>query len=141
MLLLGLDNALTRVEHGAILTGALAPLNEAWHQLTTRHPGAYEARYPFVGAVWATGDFDYSPLNDFQLAMYMLFRESWRAKVCPRCSQYFVADKPAQMYCSSACANAAHRAQALNYWRAEGAAKRAASRKAKAKSRSRGNAK
>lgn len=128
MLLLGLDNALTRVERGAILTGTLAPLNDAWRQLAAHYPNAYQASYPFVCAIWATGDFDYSPLNDFQLAAYMLFRESWRAKVCLRCSQYFVAGKPAQLYCSSACSNAAHRDQALNYWRAEGAARRSARR-------------
>jgi hypothetical protein len=129
--LLCLDNALGRVERGEIITGDLSRLNGAWQELIARYPGAYQLSYPFVGPIWGSGDFFYSPLNDFQIAVYLLFRESWRAKVCLRCSQYFVAQKPAQLYCSSACSNAAHQAQALNYWRAKGAAARAAERKNK----------
>jgi hypothetical protein len=100
----------------------------AWETLTQDHPDVRVIAVPVVYPHWKRGEFTYSPQNDFQNAVYLLFRESWRAKVCASCSTYFIAQKPAQLYCSSRCSNAAHLAQALKHWRAKGAARRAAKR-------------
>src|SRR5215469_6544253 len=54
------------------------------------HPGGTEISRPVTYPHWKSGNFTYSPTNDFQRAMYLLFRESWRAKVCAKCSTYFV---------------------------------------------------
>lgn len=73
---------------------------------------------------WSTGTIAYVSRMDFQMAAWALFRESWRAKVCPKCSTYFLAAKPAQMYCSVNCSTDAHRASSLGWWRQKGSKKR-----------------
>jgi hypothetical protein len=90
------------------------------------YPGASEVSRPVVYPHWKSGAFSYSPDNDFQRALNLLFRESWRAKVCAKCSTYFVAQKPAQLYCSVQCSNASHRTAALKWWNEKGVARRTA---------------
>ena len=75
---------------------------------------------PKVVTSWKFGDFNYFPLTDFQKAFYLLFRERWRAKICAQCSRYFIADKPAQRYCSTTCYGTARSKQALHWWRTKG---------------------
>jgi hypothetical protein len=74
---------------------------------------------------WNTGIAGYRAKTDFQCAVWNLFRQSWRAKVCARCSAYFIADKPAQSYCSTECSNQAHLASAVRWWKEKGASRRA----------------
>lgn len=100
-------------------------LNEAWAKLRKAFPTIGVASNPLVAPIWGAGLFSYGAVNDFQRAVYQLFQESWRAKVCAGCSAYFVAQKPAQMYCSTGCSNSSHRAASLKWWREKGAAKRA----------------
>ena len=73
---------------------------------------------------WRSGIFIYRPLNAFQNALYLLFRESWRARVCPSCERFFIADKAARMYCTSRCSGEARRRRDLDWWRREGSHKR-----------------
>src|SRR5262249_47987835 len=73
---------------------------------------------------WTSGCVEYISHLDFQRAIWLLFSESWRAKICPKCSTYFLAQKPPQLYCSVGCSNAVHRASSLNWWREKGSAKR-----------------
>jgi hypothetical protein len=70
-----------------------------------------------VSPDWRTGTFRYEPDTDFRRAVYDLFRQSWRAKVCPQCNKYFIADKPPQRYCSPKCYGAAKRGRDLEFWR------------------------
>jgi hypothetical protein len=112
-------------------------LNEAWEKIKSVHPDADVGTAPAAFPHWKSGNFTYVPQIDFQEALYALFRESWRAKVCAHCSTYFVADKPAQLYCSTKCSNGAHLAQALKWWNEKGASKRAAGRKTRPKNLSR----
>jgi len=77
-----------------------------------------------VVASWRTGDFNYFPLTDFQRAFYQLFREKWRARTCAQCARYFIADKPPQHYCSTACYGKAKRSRSLSWWRTKGDARR-----------------
>lgn len=98
------------------------------------YPDATEASRPVVYPHWKGGTFSYSPDNDFHRALYSLFRESWRAKVCAKCSTYFVAQKSAQLYCSVGCSNDSHRTAALKWWRNKGAKRRAALTKSGRKS-------
>lgn len=80
---------------------------------------------------WNTGTVRYTFHTDFQWAVWRFFRESWRAKVCPQCSRYFIADKPAQAYCSPKCSNQAHLASAVRWWKEKGASRRAQRREGK----------
>ena len=100
-------------------------LNEAWESLRKVFPMIGIAGRPLVAPIWGAGIFSYTAINDFQQAVYQLFQESWRAKVCAACSSYLIAEKPAQIYCSSGCSNSSHRAASLKWWREKGAAKRA----------------
>lgn len=75
---------------------------------------------------WHTRTVMYSPGNDFQRAIWLLFTQSWRAKVCPGCSTYFLVSKPAQIYCGLSCSSAAHQASSLKWWREKGLQRRTA---------------
>jgi hypothetical protein len=94
---------------------------EAWEVLRRNHPDVRVIASPVVYPHWRRGEFTYIPENDFQRAVYLLFRESWRAKVCANCSTCFIAEKPAQLYCSVQCSSASHRTAALKWWREKGA--------------------
>ena len=73
---------------------------------------------------WGAGAIRYVSYSDFQRAVWLLFCESWRAKVCASCSLYFIAEKPAQAYCSIPCSSDAHRSSSLKWWRKKGARRR-----------------
>jgi hypothetical protein len=49
----------------------------------------------------------------FQRDVYHLMQERWRAKVCPQCRKYFVADKVARRYCSTDCYGERKRKESL----------------------------
>lgn len=100
-------------------------LKMALDKIQMAHPGASEVSRPVVWPSWKSGDFSYSPDNEFRWAVYQLMRESWRAKICAKCSTYFVASKPAQLYCSTACSGGVKRERTLKWWRTVGTKRRA----------------
>lgn len=104
---------------------AVPEMAEAVEQIARAYPDCQPLDLAGVYASWKRGQFFYAPMNDFQRAFYALFRESWRAKVCPHCSLYFIAGKPSQVYCGVECSNTAHRANALKWWKRVGAKRRA----------------
>src|SRR5262249_24072965 len=116
-----------KVMSGLGLDGPLSPLRFKHSGLELPNMSPLALFWPD----WASGRVEYVSRIDFQRAIWLLFRESWRAKVCPKCSTYFLAQKPAQLYCSVSCSSAVHRASSLNWWKETGAQTRAASRKAK----------
>jgi hypothetical protein len=83
-----------------------------------------EVSFHRISIDWSAGRFEYHPDTQFRLAFYLLFRQSWRAKRCPQCGRYFVADKPPQRYCSFRCYDAAKQQRDLNYWRTVGVRRR-----------------
>lgn len=103
-------------------------LNEAWAHLRKTYPEVGVGIRPVVSPVWGSGTFTYGPVNDFQRAVYQLFVENWRARVCPKCSRYFIAQKAAQIYCSTKCGSGVKRQRSLEWWRREGARRRTAKR-------------
>ena len=100
-------------------------LHEAWAKLRELRPEISVGSRPIVAPIWGAGVFSYTPLNDFQRAIYQLFLESWRAKTCSRCSKYFIAEKPAQIYCSTTCSGGVKLKRAREWWNREGAKRRA----------------
>lgn len=99
-------------------------LNEAWAKLRETYPDIGVGTRPVVSPHWGTRAFSYAPINDFQRAVYQLFLESWRAKTCSRCAKYFIAGKPGQIYCSTACSGGVKQARAREWWNREGAKRR-----------------
>ncbi len=114
------------------------PLANAFRQLRESHPNMSLAFASFGGLSpdWIAGQFLYTPQNDLQSAVYALFRESWRARICAHCAAYFIAGKPAQLYCSTTCSNRAKQKRSLEWWRREGAARR---KRRQAKTRKKGD--
>jgi len=106
-------------------------LREAKDRIEQAHGRAHVVSRPVVYPHWKNGVFTFIPQIDFQRAVYLLFRESWRAKVCAKCSTYFVAQKSAQLYCGVECSNAAHQGAALKWWKEKGAKRRSAQTKAR----------
>jgi hypothetical protein len=90
--------------------------------ITRRYSGAesYFSLPTQVDPDWTSGTFRYEPNTNFRRALYALFRQSWRAKVCPQCKRYFIADKPPQRYCSTKCYGIAKRGRDLEFWRTMG---------------------
>jgi len=127
--LLGFDNAL-----GTDLNPAIPGLDEAWREFKTSYRW-WQIERPDLYVHWRLGAFLYNPITDFQRAVYILFRESWRAKVCPCCSRFLVAQKPAQTYCSNRCYGVAKQSRGLDWWRQHGEGWRRARLKASRKSR------
>jgi hypothetical protein len=78
---------------------------------------------------WRSGEIRYEFDPKFCQAVYLLMKESWRARVCQICKRYFVAAKPAQFYCSTKCYGEGKRRRALDWWRKEGSARRQKSKR------------
>ncbi len=73
-----------------------------------------------------TGEIQYRPATSFQQAVYALLKNGWRARVCEDCGNYFVADKPAQRFCSTRCGKERKKRYDKLYWQQRGTAKRKA---------------
>ncbi|HTC95711.1 MAG TPA: hypothetical protein VK699_19875 [Terriglobales bacterium] len=71
-----------------------------------------------------TGAIEWEFGCELQQAVYELMPNRWRARVCPECGKYFIADKTAQTYCSLQCYGEMKRKRSLDYWRREGNKKR-----------------
>jgi hypothetical protein len=114
-----LSNPLT---YSAALDTAIAPLANTYPNLQPLGVLPVATFWPD----WNSGSVLYASHTDFQRAVWSLFLESWRAKVCPQCSTYLIAEKAPQIYCSVTCSNRAHQLSSLKHWRERGAARRAA---------------
>ena len=90
---------------------------------------------PVVNGV--TGEITWKFGCDLQQSVYELMRCRWRAKICPECGRYYVADQTAQKHCSIPCSVKATRKRSLEHWNREGRARRAQQKKPKAQRRTR----
>lgn len=59
-----------------------------------------------------------------QQAVYDLMQTRWRAKICPICGSYFVAEKTARKLCSTRCTGEQLIKRSLKYYFSKGKAKR-----------------
>lgn len=102
--------------------GLYAPWQAAFEVIREAYPRAdvIGGGFSLLFADWRTGTFEYQPENDFQRAVFVLFREGWRAKVCARCSRCFIASKPMQTYCSPECFHRAKRDRNRIWWNKDG---------------------
>jgi hypothetical protein len=76
---------------------------------------------------WKRGELVYEPQNDFEKAVYALFRNSKLAKVCgnPDCpAPLFVAQRKSGAYCEEDCAQVYQREWKRNWWRNRGSSMR-----------------
>jgi hypothetical protein len=89
-----------------------------------------------ISVDWESGEFRYKSNCEFHRALYLLVKESWRARVCAYCSSYFIAKKPHQRYCSTDCSDAVQTKLKRKWWRQHGNAWR--KRRARKPQRKRG---
>jgi hypothetical protein len=90
---------------------------------------------------WKRGELVYSPENDFEYAIYALFRNSSRAKFCanPDCpAPYFIGARKSERYCSEDCAAVYQRKWKRNWWKQVGSSRRKEQRARKRKDAKRG---
>jgi hypothetical protein len=113
-------------------SSAFAELPNAWATVLEAFPFASVERACVIPD-WTSGQFFYHPINNFQTALQILFLESWRARICRRCHKYFIADKNAQAFCSTACSGGNRRDRFMKYWKEKGAKRRAARRHSRRK--------
>jgi hypothetical protein len=71
-------------------------------------------------ADWNEGVFTYEGTCNFQRALYLLFRESWRGRVCEKCGANFIARRAAQKYCSTDCSESMQRELKQKWWTEHG---------------------
>lgn len=69
---------------------------------------------------WKTGEFVFASNVKFHQAMWLLMKQTWRARVCQQCSACFVAKRQTQLYCSSDCSELAEREWKREWWRKHG---------------------
>jgi hypothetical protein len=82
---------------------------------------------------WDEGLFRYQGSCDFQRALYLLFLDSWRARVCEKCEAKFVAARAAQKFCSTDCSESMQREFRRRWWAQHGEAWRQKRRKSKSR--------
>ena len=103
-------------------------LDMIWQEIFNQFPTvAVEGRVE-ISMLWRMGDFSLVPHNDFQRAFYLLFRQNWKARVCPRCNMFFVARKPKQIFCGTGCSAGNRLASKRKWWNRVGAKRRARQR-------------
>lgn len=86
-------------------------------------------------ADWDEGVFRYQGSCDFQRALYLLFLDSWRARVCEKCERKFIAARAAQKFCTTDCSEAMQREFRRRWWAEHGAAWREKRKESKLKKR------
>jgi hypothetical protein len=86
-------------------------------------------------SVWDEGLFSYRGSCDFQRALYLLFLDSWRARVCEKCGAKFIAKRAAQKFCSTDCSEAMQREFRRRWWAEHGKAWREKRKESKLKKR------
>jgi len=99
-------------------------LDNAWLEIYAQFPTARVEGRARIGMLWEVGDFVMYPRNDFEKAFYRLFRQSWRARKCPRCDKFFVARKPKQSFCGTECSAGNRLASKRKWWNRLGAKRR-----------------
>jgi hypothetical protein len=122
--LLGLINA--EEAESLFITGPEA-LVELWFSRSNKSSSssAVSSSHSIVLPVWGSVEVRFVARGDFEAALWTLFRESWRARTCSQCKRYFIAEKPAQTYCSTRCYGDAKRGRRLAWWNKAGKIKRA----------------
>ncbi len=121
--LLGIGSEFDAIGNGVSI--GIPKLSEAWQKIQEAWPGIFLSSKALAWPDWISGNFVYYAQSEFHLALYSLFRESWRARTCPRCNLQFVARKPKQIFCGTVCSAGSRLATKREWWSRVGAKRRA----------------
>lgn len=103
-------------------------LFKSWEEILAQFSTAFAEGRREIKVLWGYGDFSFVPGNDFERAFYVLFRQSWRARACPRCKVLFVARRPKQTFCGTVCSGGSRLASKRKWWKRVGAKRRGAAK-------------
>jgi hypothetical protein len=106
-ILLGIESVLEPKDEGTP--------EESWIAGLSSIPAKFDAE-------WDEGVFTYEGACDFQRALYLLFRESWRARICEKCNARFIAKRAAQKFCTTDCSESMQRELKRKWWAKHGEA-------------------
>jgi hypothetical protein len=90
-------------------------LNFAAEQIIRACPCASVEWSPHLFLGWKSEKPSYEGLCDFQEAVWLLWSQKWRARVCKQCQAYFVAEKKHQLYCNAECSRESHKSSARRW--------------------------
>lgn len=110
-----------------VYSGYPQEIYDAWEQILDQFPTAWPESPRRFRLIWDRGDFELVPGNDFQRAFFLLFRQSWRSRICPRCKMFFIARRPKQIFCGTVCSAGSRLASKRKWWARIGAKRRAGS--------------
>jgi hypothetical protein len=95
-----------------------------WALMHEHETGYCRPFSPLLVADWERGELCYEPANDFQWAVYTIFRQSWRARICRECQKLFIAAKHPQMFCRVRCSAAVKLRRNRVFWKNRGTVQR-----------------
>lgn len=102
----------------------LDALEAIWSEILREFPHAHADSSTGIALDWKSGNARLDTSNDFTTAFFLLFCQSWRARICPRCGMFFVARKPKQRFCSTVCSAGSRLASKRKWWTRVGATRR-----------------
>jgi hypothetical protein len=90
------------------------------------HPDSkfFRPYFPKVMIDWESGEVLCQLRTDFQCAVYSLFRQSWRARICRECQKLFIAAKHPQMFCGTRCGKSVKYRRNREFWKNRGTEQR-----------------
>jgi len=90
------------------------------------HPDSkfFRPYFPKFMTDWESGEFLCQLKTDFQCAVFSLFRQSWRARICRECKKLFVAARHPQMFCSVRCSTVVKLRRNRAFWKERGTVQR-----------------
>lgn len=90
-------------------------LYSAAERIVRAHPRASVQLSPHLYLGWTSEKPTYGGLCNFQNAVWLLWLQKWRARVCKQCMSCFVAQKKHQLFCSEECSHESHKASARRW--------------------------
>ncbi len=130
--LLGIDDSNEKaslIARKPAYTSLPPELVRSWQEILQKFPTAMPDVHGSLEMLWGYGDFLLLTRGDFGKAFYLLFRQSWRARVCPRCKMFFVARRPKQRFCGTVCSAGSRLASKRKWWSTVGTKRRAGQKK------------
>lgn len=104
----------------------LSKLCDAWEAILRGYPSALPEAPNKISVNWNRAGFYLVPGNDFERAFFALFRQNWKARICPGCKLFFIAQTPKQAFCGNVCSGGSRLASKRKWWKRVGAKRRAA---------------
>lgn len=109
---------------GSLSAERLDPLEAIWCEILAQFPDVRADTSTSISLDWKSGEFRVATYSDFATAFFLVFSQNWRARICPRCKMFFIARKPKQRFCGTACSGGSRLESKRKWWNRVGAKRR-----------------